>query len=255
MKASIPTAALLAIALAPMAPGQNVQPDAEPDPVLEAIREFNRRDKDSSKANEITVVLGPPAPRQSRASERPEPVLVTGKPPHDAEVSPSDPDETAEAEPTPPPEEESGDPPAGLAVRVEKIRGGEGAVDPDQVKLHAPFPAKPLASPPAGWRLEAPDDAPPLTREVELAPGAVISLNVRPHLLVPEADGAEVFSVSEPGFEAALGYSQTDTVSAILSDSIRQLDRDAERLDEAIGRLQQLLVSLPAAEPETPAEP
>ena len=85
---------------------------------------------------------------------------------------------------------------------------------------------------------------------MEISPGNKITLTVRPHLLVPVADGAASFSVSEPGFEAPLGYSQTATVSAILADSIRQLDEDSKQLGTAIDQLQQILVSLPAPEPE-----
>jgi len=117
------------------------------------------------------------------------------------------------------------------------------------VKLSAPFPAKPLSQPPVGWRLDTSDSAPPFTREVEISPGSKITLTIRPHLLVPDADGAQVFTVSEPGYDNALGYQQTATVGAILSESIRQLDEESKQLGTAIDSLQQLLVSLPKPEP------
>ena len=164
------------------------------------------------------------------------------------------PPEQEQAEPELLVEEPPGDTAPGLAVRVEKLQSGEQAIDPSQVRVLAPFPAKLLAQTPAGWRIETAESAPHFTREVELAPGKHISLTVRPHVLVPDADGSMVFSISEPGYSAPLGYHQNSTVGAILSTSIRQLDRDAGELGKAIEQLQQLLVSLPKEE-AVPAAP
>lgn len=271
--------ALTAILLTgmPWAAAQKVTEEPQEDPVQEAIREFNRRD--SEKPNEVTVVLDPvgtppaaPASEEA-ATETPaapdQPVLVTGKPREDSDLVEESPPTDANAEPAAqeaseesalaPATDESAPakPHKGLAVRVEKIQEGTGVMDPTQVKLLAPFPAKPLAEAPAGWRLEYSENAPPFTREVELAPGKKITLKVRPHLLVPEADGAAVFNVSEPGFDPTIGYHQNATVGAVLSDSIRQLDDDAKHLGAAIDNLQQLLVSLPKPEPkpEVKSEP
>ena len=244
--------------------GQNVTEEPQADPVLEAIHEFTQNDKAS---NEVTVVLEPEAPPPA-ASEKPaaaapeagkpaetppasvSPVFVNGRPPEGSAVV----DGHAKEEHTPEagvplPEEEPKKEEEGLAVRVEKLHGGIGAIDPTKVKLLAPFPAKPLAQAPAGWHLEAKNHAPPFTREVELSPGSKITLSIRPHLLVPDADGASVFTISEPGYDKTLGYQQTATVGAILSNSIRQLDDDAKRLGVAIDSLQQLLISLPKPEP------
>jgi hypothetical protein len=151
-------------------------------------------------------------------------------------------------------EEAPKDPAPGLAVRVEKLQSGDTAIDPAQVRVLAPFPAKLLAQSPAGWRIESSESAPHFTREVELAPGKHISLTVRPHVLVPDADGSTAFSIPEPGYSAPLGYHQNATVGAILSTSIRQLDKDASDMGNAIDQLQQLLVSLPKTE-EAPAAP
>lgn len=222
--------------------GQNVTQEPRPDPVLDAIQEFKQRDKE--KPNEVSVVLDavgkPPAPVDAAAPapvEPPPPVLVTGKPPE--EIDPA-----VESAPR-----------DGLAVRVEKLHTGNGTIDPSRVKLLAPFPAKPLAQPPAGWRLDASDSAPPFTREVELAPGSKITLTIRPHLLVPEADGANVFAIPEPGYDSPLGYQQTATVGAILSNSIRRLDEDSKQLGAVIDSLQQLVISLPKPEPQPEAKP
>jgi hypothetical protein len=131
---------------------------------------------------------------------------------------------------------------------------GTTAVDPSEVQLRAPFPAKLLAGVPEGWRIEKSDRAPAFTREVELSPGSNITLSVQPHILVPDADGTHVFAVNEPGYQSDLGYRQDATVGAILATSIRQLDKDAGELGDAIDQLQQLLVSLPKTE-EAPTAP
>ena len=256
-----PSIAILTLALLgmPCAYAQNVTPEPSEDPIQAAIREFNRKDAEKSSANEVTVVLPP-------AKESPEapPVLVTGKPPENTEFiseTPA-PDETPAATPSENPPAPAIEEPApaptpqkGLAVHVEKLQAGTGSIDPAQVKLLAPFPAKPLAKPPAGWHLEAAENAPPFTREVELSPGKKITLTVRPHLLIPDMDGANTFMVSEPGYEPSLGYRQDATVGAILSQSIRQLDDDSKALGAAIDNLQQLLVSLPKPLPVAPPAP
>ena len=146
-------------------------------------------------------------------------------------------------------------PAQGLAVRVEKLQLTTGTIDPSQVALLAPFPAKPLAPTPAGWCLKTSPNAPPFTREVELSPGCKITLNVRPHLLVPDPSIAATFDISEPGFIATLGYQQKSTVTAILSHSINELESDALILGSTIDQLQQILVSLPKEEPILKAEP
>jgi hypothetical protein len=141
----------------------------------------------------------------------------------------------------------------GVAVRVETLQTSETPIDPKQVKLLAPFPAKPLSEAPAGWTLDAAGKAPAFVKDVELSPGVSISLSIKPHVLTAVADGTKFFSVSEPGFDATLSYQQTHTLGSILSTSIEQLDESSKRMGEAIDHLQQLLVSLPAPATETPA--
>ena len=228
--------AIAALALGGPLTAQNVQEEPKVDPVLAAIQEFNRRDQE--KPNEVTVVLDPAGLPPAA------PVLVTGTPPENPAAVP---DEVLSAE-APKPE-------TGLAVHVEKLQVGKGTIDPAQVKLLAPFPAKPLAETPAGWKLDASGSAPPFTREVELSPGSKITLTIRPHLLVPEADGANVFTISEPGYDNALGYQQTATVGAILANSIGELDDSSRAMGTAIDQLQQLLISLPKPEPQPQPQP
>jgi hypothetical protein len=233
---------------------QSVPEEPTPDSVLEAIREFNRRSK--SVPNEVTVVLEPPADDEA-AQPTSEPLLVIGKPPENLEKSdaeekkeeedsePSTLEEGIEKQPVPEPEPEKG-----LSITVEQIKTGTGTVNPDDVKLNAPFPAKPLSPPPTGWRLDTLENTPPFSREVEISPGTKITLSIRPHSLLPEVDGVSSFSISEPGYDPALGYNQTATVGAALAKSIDHLDEDALRMSAVIDQLQQLLVSLPK-----PAEP
>jgi hypothetical protein len=226
---------------------QNVQEEPRVDPVQDAIEAFTNRDK---KPNEVVVVLDPPAPDKpvkATPPADPAPVRVTGNIPTEAQViqptAPlADPEvELSKSPPKPEPE---------LTVRVEKLQTGKGKIDPSQVTLRTPYPAKPLSATPAGWRLDTSDSAPPFTREVEIGPGAKITLSISPHLMIPDADGAGVFSISEPGYDNSLGYQQSGTVGAILSNSVRQLDEDSKKLSTAIDRLQQLLVSLPKPDPE-----
>ncbi len=241
---------------------QNVSEDPKADPVLDAISGFNNRDKE--KPNEVTVVLDPvgeppapvakeepkPAPQPEEKIMPLEPVLVTGTPPEGAGIVKIPPPETAGPAAAAVPVEEPPKPQQGLAVRIEKLRTGNALIDPKQIKLLAPFPAKPLSQPPVGWHLVASENAVPFTRKVEVASGSEVTLTIRPHLLVPDADGATVFSISEPGYEGSLGYEQTATVGAILSNSIRQLEDESKQLGNAINSLQQLLISLPKPQPE-----
>lgn len=224
----------------------------EADPVVERL---TRLDGERPKTSEVSVVLDdvgiplvppeelqtpPPAAIQPPSPKVPEekPVLVTGKPPEHAELLKEPPLEPTEQE-------------KGVAVQVEKLQSGKGPIDPKKVKLLAPFPAKPLSDPPAGWMLDSSGKAPAFSREIELSPGSKITLNIKPHVLVPISDGATEFNIDEPGFDASLGFNQPSTVGTILATSIKQLDEDSKQLGDAIDRLQQLLVSLPTP----PAEP
>jgi hypothetical protein len=254
--------AAIALSMPSLGFSQEATPE---DPIQAAIRAFNNRS--SKKPNEITVVLDPPEPAKPPANDKAKPsdaqptdktpVLVTGKPPSDSTlVEPHEgtdkgtdkAEEPAELIPDEPPKR----PESGLQVHVENVQSGTGNIDPTKVMLHAPFPAKPLSQAPEGWRIEASDDAPPFSREVELAPGKTITLSIRPHLLLPQADGTDFFAVSEPGFNASLGYQQHATVAAVLSQSIQRLDDDSKQIGSAIDQLQQLLLSLPKPQTSAP---
>lgn len=272
MKAAYPLLFVTAMAASAIAQDLSQPTDKETlsDSVQKAIDEFNRL-KTASKAadNEVIVVLDPPAPtatpveeEEIKIEEAPaeikepdespkdsKPILVTGKPPEEAQPEEQEtvaPElipkaETVLQDPAIPSEPE-------LEVRVESIRKGSGSIDPAQVKLKASFPAKPLSGAPDGWILEKSEQAPVFRKDVELKPGTMISLSIKPHILSPESDGMDTFSVAEPGFEASQGYLQKSTVSAILSNSVARLDNDSLQLGNAISELHRLLGSLPKAE-------
>ncbi|QTN31386.1 hypothetical protein HZ994_03265 [Akkermansiaceae bacterium] len=245
------------------------------DEVQRAILEFNSlKNKGKPEENEVVVILPPPETPPTEAPAAPpseesqkkqpapdEPRLITGKPPAEQadlrnEETPVPSDEppaespespaTAQSETQPSPEEGQG-----LQVRVESIREGTSTSDPGQVKLKASFPAKPLSPAPDGWGLEKSELAPTFLEEITLRPGKTITLSIQPHILTPAADGIGTFAVVEPGFAVSDGYRQTNTVSAILGQSVAQLDKDSLLLGNAISDLHQLLSSLPKPEPPT----
>lgn len=263
MKLRHVTFATLTLLGSPCARAQVAAPKSPPSPVLEVIRKFN--EQKAAKPNEVTVILDPvgssPAanrPAAPAAPADPATTAATAIPPADSpSVVTTPPADSPPAATIPPAsiEPSASKPPPGVAVHVENLQRGTGMIDPTQVKLHAPFPAKPITPAPAGWLLQPSESAPPFTRVVELSPGNPITLTVRPHLLVPVTDDATVFMVPEPGFEPALGYRQNATVGAILARSIRQLDDDSKDLGTAIDQLQQILVSLPKAPPQPEPRP
>ena len=225
------------------------------------------------KSNEVTVVLdapdespvtkpAPPAPLLENLSglsmEEPD-KSAAPLPAEPTPVAPPDAEPSAPESPSPvdegPPGKPAAKPPQGVDVRVEKLQTASGPIDPSKVKLLAPFPAKPLASIPSGWKLDPNASAPPFNREVEIAPGSKISLSIRPHVLVPDTNGSSTFTVNEPGYQSDEGYGQKDTVGAVLATSVRQLDEDSRQMGVAIDNLQQLLISLPSPAPAEPPPP
>ncbi|MCW1884469.1 hypothetical protein OKA04_06980 [Luteolibacter flavescens] len=222
---------LLIAAIIPVALAQDIAPkDSEIDPVISALTE----DMGDEPVREGITATSPAHP----SGEDGPPVLITGTPPEGAEI-----------ENAPPPIPE----PEGVTVQVEPGKGGAGKVNSSAVKLLAPFPAKPLSQPPAGWRLEHPEDIPSFTQEVLLENGTRIPLSIRPHLLVPDADGENVIGVNEPGFDPALRYAQAGTMSAVLANSVERMEEDSRELGNALDRLGQLLGSLPKTEEPAPA--
>jgi|GEM_PF-6224528 len=135
----------------------------------------------------------------------------------------------------------------GLTVRVEKSPAAQNLGTVTEVKLSSPFPPKPLAAIPAGWILRRPDDTKPFSQVVDLGNGNIVTVSITPFVLAPDdtQPDAKVFSIREPGHKPALQYRQVDTVGALLSKSTQDLEDTDARMTEAIGRLNQLLLSFP----------
>lgn len=222
-----------------------------PENVLEAIREFNERPPGAP--NEVIVVLDPPGQvvqdgEENEDAEKPASVdngeiddvvaaILEDADSLDADVRVVDP--------------ESGDDTAshGPEVRVQRLRDpGYGTILPADVKISTPFAAKPLGNPSPGWRLVSSPDAPAYTRSVEVAPGTLLTLSIRPHVLIPDADGRDAFQIQEPGFDPTMGYNQRNTLSASIASSIRQLEEDAVVLGQVMDQLEQILISLPKSD-------
>jgi len=211
--------------------------------VLEAIREFNERDP--GKANE-NVSAPPASPAENtgddgRVNEEEIDDVVASILSDEVEDSESPKADQEEVVAAP------GEPvPHGPEVRVQPLRELAGArIDASEVRINTPFAAKPLGIPSAGWKLVASSDVPAFRKNVEVSPGTWLTLSIRPHVLVPEADGQNVFHVSEPGFDPASGYTQKATISSSIASSVRQLEEDALVLGKAIAELEQILISLP----------
>jgi hypothetical protein len=225
---------------------QDIAPkDSERDPVLSALTE-GFEDEDIPSVTVDISATGSPL-----ADEEPAPLEEDGEEMPDEEDAEEQKDPAPVEEEPAPPEPE----PEGVSIQVEPGRDGDEKVDAAAVKLLAPFAAKPLFQAPAGWRLEHPEDVPAFVEKVPLANGTVISLSIRPHVLVPDADGENVVAVSEPGYDPALRYAQTGTMSAVLSASMERMEEDSRQMGEALERLGQLLGSLPAAPEAPPAKP
>ena len=233
----------LALAVA-SAPAQDIAPkESERDLVVSALTEGFEDEDIPTVTVDISAtdsILGPEGPDA--------PGLLDDKPELGPEPGDPAPAEEPVAEPIAPE-------PAGVTVNVEPGRDGTAMVDAAAVKFLAPFPAKPLFQPPAGWRLEHPAEVPAFVEKVQLANGTSISLSIRPHLLVPDADGQNVLAIGEPGYDPDLRYAQTGTVAAVLSSSVERMEEDSLRMSEALERLGQLLGSLPAAEAPPEKEP
>lgn len=212
-----------------------------PDAVADAIRRFQESRNTPGKSNEVVVDLT--QSDEPEAAKQP-PAEKPAAPPPAPKPDPAPTPPAAEpAPPVPVPKE-------GLTVKVERLQTGNGTIDPASVKLLAPFPVKPLGPIPPGWKLDSSADAPAFTRDVELAPKSSITLTIKPHVLVPDANGASAFSVSEPGFDPADGYRQLHTVGAVLARSLDQLDEDSKQLGTAVEQLQQLVSALPKPSPK-----
>jgi hypothetical protein len=248
MKFRLIHAAAAAMLCATTAPAQDMEQGIPPN-VLDAIREFNQRDTPEKPAETPAPAEPTEASEQKPAAEEVDDVI--------ASILADEPEKTTPEANAPPPESEPT--PDGPAVRVQALRTTNGSkVDPSDVKISAPFAAKPIGRAPEGWKLVKLENAPEFVENVEVAPGTWLTLSIRPHVLVPDADGRTVFQIPEPGFNPTVGYHQDTTISSAIASSLDQLEDDARVLGQVIDQLEQILISLPKPAiltPETEEKP
>jgi hypothetical protein len=215
-----------------------------PENVLEAIREFSERQ--SEDTDDVVVVLTPPG-----TEDETEEIAADGEARDEADkgvtVVPAEgrADASFPGEPSP----------HGPEVRVQPLREIRGTkIRAADVQIDAPFAAKPIGRPSEGWKLTVSSEVSAFTKNVEVSPGTWLTLAIRPHVLVPEADGQQVYQIHEPGFDAAHGYRQKATISASIASSLRQLEDDSVLLGRAIDDLEQILISLPRSGNSNPTD-
>ena len=151
--------------------------------------------------------------------------------------------EALDDEPTEEGEEEVSE--EGIQVQIEKIAGkpvnGDGSV-----KVDAPWPAKPISTPPTGWRFApAAKGVEPFLTKVTLSNGSDVELSITPYVLEPLADGLASIKITEPGYQAGVEYDKENTLGIMLQNSTKEIENHEKQTAQAIERLQQLLSSLP----------
>jgi len=133
----------------------------------------------------------------------------------------------------------------GIQVQIEKIAGkpvnGDGSV-----KVDAPWPAKPISTPPTGWKFAlAGKGVEPFLTKVTLSNGSDVELSITPYILEPLSDGLTSIKITEPGYQAGVGYDEENTLGIMLQNSTKEIENHEKQTAQAIERLQQLLSSLP----------
>lgn len=137
---------------------------------------------------------------------------------------------------------------SGLEPAPEIIVGEPSALPGDTAgdKVYLPYPPRARSPLPPGWVLRPSDDLPPMTRKVKLADGRHVilefpSMEIQP---APAKDGS--VSMQEPGFDPRKS-AQENTISMVLSEFIEDTTNHRKVLGEALGEMEQILLSAPAA--------
>lgn len=135
----------------------------------------------------------------------------------------------------------------GIQIQVEKAQPDSGAKNIlGRVKILSPWPAKPMASAPEGWKFSpAPAGLAPYSKSVKLNSGNEVVLTITPFVLEPLSDGLNAIRIAEPGYDPAQKYTQKDTVGTMLKNSTMELEQNEKQAASAIRRLQLLVSSLP----------
>ncbi len=133
---------------------------------------------------------------------------------------------------------------------VIELEGGGNYRRSPNLEILSPWAPKPLSKTPVGWKLiPAASIVPEYTETVKLSSNDRIQLAVRPYILIPDTEMSRGVAVSEPGYDAALGYAQHSTVGAMLQKNQKSLESASKQANSAIDQLQALLDTLPATNP------
>jgi|GEM_PF-2285778 len=135
----------------------------------------------------------------------------------------------------------------GIQIQVEKFSSAPGVThDSGEVKVTSPWRAKPLDTPPLGWKfIPAPSGVDPYRTTVKLGSDRSVNLAITPYVLVPASDGRNVIRILEPGYQPDQDHQVNDTIGSILQQSTAEIEDNEKRAAQAIQRLQRLLSSLP----------
>jgi len=129
-----------------------------------------------------------------------------------------------------------------IPIHVGPPEKAEASPKDGKVRLHLPYPPRPLEDLPAGWRLEAREDVPATTHEVTLANGETISLKVSPFVLVPINMAGSV----------ALREPRSSSTNSLLSDNLLEqaeaLRQTNKKLQETLEAFHQHLLSIPSSQ-------
>ena len=135
----------------------------------------------------------------------------------------------------------------GIQIQVEKFSSSPGVTqDSSEVSVTSPWRAKPLDTPPLGWKyIPAPSGVDPYRTAVKLDGDRSVNLAITPYVLVPASDGRNVIRILEPGYQPDQDHAINDTIGSILQQSTAEIEENEQRAAQAIQRLQRLLSSLP----------
>ena len=135
----------------------------------------------------------------------------------------------------------------GIELRVEKSTDSSGnAIESETIKIYSLSPAKPLSAAPEGWHyVPAPYAIKPHKQTVNLVGGNTIDLAITPFVLVPSSDDTNLFSISEPGYNPSMKFSQQETIGAMLQAATMDIEKHEKQAAQAIDLLEQLLSTLP----------
>lgn len=135
----------------------------------------------------------------------------------------------------------------GIQIQVERLTGASHTENKTgTLKVYSPWPAKPLAEAPQGWRyVPAPQEIAAYKQTVKLSGGNTIDLSITPFVLEPVNDGVNIIRIEEPGYNPEQHYAQQNTVGTMLQNSAIELEENEKHTAKAIILMQQLLSSLP----------